>query len=82
MKEQHRLLSLKLRGHFNYYGLTGNRQALANFQRQVSRIWRKWLSRRHRSRLMRWEHFQRLMERYPLPPPRVVHSVYARAANS
>jgi group II intron reverse transcriptase/maturase len=82
VKEQHRLLSLKLRGHFNYYGLTGNRQALANFQRQVSRIWRKWLSRRHRSRLMRWEHFQRLMERYPLPPPRVVHSVYARAANS
>ena len=81
VKEQHRLLSLKLRGHFNYYGLTGNMQALVNFRREVSRLWRKWLSRRHRSRPMLWDRFNLLLERYPLPRARVVHSVYARAAN-
>jgi hypothetical protein len=29
---------------------------------------------------MTWEKFVRLTTRYPLPPPRVVHSVYRRAA--
>jgi len=74
--EQHRVLSLKLRGHYSYYGVTGNARSLSNFLHQVKRIWRKWLSRRSRGKPMPWERFLHLLSRYPLPLVRVVHSVY------
>ena len=80
LEEQHRTLSQKLRGHFAYYGITGNGPALSGFRREVSRIWRKWLSRRHRGKPMDWDRFNRLLERYPLPPARVVHTTQPRVA--
>jgi group II intron reverse transcriptase/maturase len=79
--EQQHTLSQKLRGHFAYYGITGNCQALSWFRYGVMRCWRKWLNRRNRERTLDWGLFNRLLERYPLPPARVVHSVYARAAS-
>lgn len=79
LSEQHHILSQKLQGHYAYYGITGNGSALAGFHHQVREIWRKWLSRRRRSQLIPWERFERLLERYPLPSARVVHSVYAQA---
>lgn len=72
---QHLTLSQKLRGHFAYYGITGNAEALSRFQYEVTVIWRYWLSRRHRGGHMTWDRFKRLLERYPLPPPRAIHSV-------
>lgn len=78
--EQQQTLCQKLRGHFAYYGLTGNASALAQFRTAVVRCWRKWLNRRNRERSLDWDLFNRLLERYPLPPVRVVHSVYAHAA--
>ena len=79
VREQHHILSQKLRGHYAYYGLTGNGSALADFQHGVAEIWRKWLSRRRRGKPIPWQRFKRLLERYPLPPVRVVHSVYVPA---
>jgi group II intron reverse transcriptase/maturase len=70
----------KLKGHYAYYGITGNGRALGRFLYEVQRLWRKWLHRRSWRGRMTWEKFVRLAERYPLPPPRVVHSVYRRAA--
>ena len=79
--EQHRTLWQKVRGHNGYYGITGNAKALQRFRLGVERLWRKWLSRRHRRGPLPWPHFQALLQRFPLPPPVVVHSVYRRAAN-
>jgi group II intron reverse transcriptase/maturase len=79
--EQQQTLSQKLRGHFAYYGITGNHSGLACFRLGVVRCWRKWLSRRDRQRRLGWDQFNRLLERYPLPLARVVHSVYAHAAS-
>src|SRR5207249_10582016 len=78
--EQHQTLSQKLRGHFAYYGITGNSEGLRRFRDAVLGFWRKWLSRRTRGIPIAWEHFTRLLERYPLPPALVVHSVYRRVA--
>jgi RNA-directed DNA polymerase len=72
--EQHAILSQKVRGHYAYYGITGNARALTWFLCAVHRAWRKWLDRRNRQREMLWERFNRLLKRYPLPPPRIVHS--------
>lgn len=42
-KQQHRTLSLKLRGHYGYYGIAGNSRSLQRFLHYVTRIWHKWL---------------------------------------
>jgi RNA-directed DNA polymerase len=72
--EQHVTLSQKVRGHYAYYGITGNARALQWFLLAVHRAWRKWLNRRNRLREMTWDRFNRLLKRYRLPPPRIVHS--------
>ncbi len=46
VEEQHRTLTRKLRGHYAYFGITGNGPRLGRFHHQVRRIWQKWLSRR------------------------------------
>ena len=76
--EQHQTLVQKLRGHFAYYGITGNASALQVFRRAVERIWRKWLARRRRRGFLSWATFARLLKRFPLPAVVVVHSVYRR----
>jgi len=76
--EQCKALGRKMRGHFGYYGITGNVEALQRFAYEVRRIWRTWLDRRSQRAAMKWERFNRLLLHHPLPPPRVVHSVYAQ----
>lgn len=70
--DQRKQLALKLQGHYSYYGLIGNYDAINRFAREVRRIWHKWLVRRSNSTNARWEHFDRLLARYPLPTPRVI----------
>ena len=74
--EQCRRLGQKLRGHFSYFGITGNMDALQRFHRLVQRTWRRWLARRHRKGSLSWPAFLRLLARFPLPQATVVHSVY------
>lgn len=76
LPEQHRHLSAALRGHYGYFGITGNSVAIARFQYEVKRVWRKWLSRRSQ-RPLSWERFAVLYTRYALPSPRVRHSTRA-----
>ena len=70
---QHRTLVQKLRGHYAYYGVTSNYDALARFRHEVDAIWRKWLSRRSQKGFVSWTAMHWLQERFPLPPPRIVH---------
>jgi group II intron reverse transcriptase/maturase len=80
IQEQHHCLKQKVRGHYSYYGITGNWAALTAFAREVENRWYKWLSRRSQKGL-KPEGFWRLLKQFPLPAPRVVHSVYRLAAN-
>lgn len=71
--EQHATLTAKLRGHYAYYGVTGNYRSLGHFLYRVERIWRRWLSRRSQKAPMPWSRFRAMRKRYPLPSPRIVH---------
>jgi RNA-directed DNA polymerase len=71
MPWQHAKLLSKLRGHYGYYGITGNSKSLGSLHYWAMRIWRKWLSRRSRTSNLTWERFNLLLERYPLPNPRI-----------
>jgi RNA-directed DNA polymerase len=70
---QHRGLSRRLRGHYAYYGVTSNFDALARFAQEVRAIWRRWLSRRSQKGLLNWQAMHRLLRRFKLPAPRIVH---------
>jgi len=72
--EQHAILSQKVRGHYAYYGITNNMRMLKGFLHAVQCAWHQWLNRRNRRRDMNWDRFNRLLKRYGLPSPRIVHS--------
>ncbi|HWB43887.1 MAG TPA: group II intron reverse transcriptase/maturase [Hyphomicrobiaceae bacterium] len=81
IREQHAMLRAKLRGHDAYYGITGNGRSLSQLRYWVTRDWLKWLRRQSRAAARRnWEWMERLLRVFPLPPPRVVHSVLPTAA--
>ena len=73
--EQHQTLCQKLRGHFAYYGITGNSIALARFRQAVLRVWWEWLGRRRGGNRPTWAKFLQFERRWPLPPPITFHSV-------
>ena len=80
ISEQQQKLNQKLRGHYAYYGVTGNSGSLSSFLQEVESRWRKWLNRRNRIRSMHWEKFCGLLRRYPLAPVRTVRSQLRHAA--
>lgn len=73
VEDQHETMTRKLRGHFGYYGVTGNSRAINRFAYSATRLWRKWLDRRSWKARMTWERFGRMLERLPLPRPLVHH---------
>ena len=75
--EQHAQLVAKMRGHYAYYGISGNFRRLSWYAHKVARIWQKWLSRRVGSRFP-WDRFNDLLKRHPLPAARIVHRYTAR----
>jgi len=73
--EVHEMLVLKIKGHFNYYGICSNFSSLAKFERNVTRIWRKMLNRRGAKHGFNWqEMLDNILKRYPLPRPYILHS--------
>jgi group II intron reverse transcriptase/maturase len=81
IQEQHKKLNEKLRGHYAYYGVTGNSAALSRFLHEVGPRWRRWLNRRNNIRSMTWERLLVTLRRYPLAPNRAVRSTLRYAAN-
>jgi len=73
LPEQQLRLTRMLRGHYAYYGISSNIERLQALHRAAYRLWRKWLSRRTRAPRLAWQRFLRLLERFPLPTPRIIH---------
>jgi len=68
---QHAALARRVRGFFNYYGVSGNYGRLASFVQLIQRAWFKWLRKRSQKTRLTWERFRELMRRFPLPRPRI-----------
>ena len=72
--EQHRWYSSILRGHYGYYGVSHNFPALSAFHGEVRRIWLRCLRRRsQKARCLNWDRFSAMLERFPLPDPKITH---------
>ena len=76
VKEWWPILAAKLRGHYQYYGVSGNMPSLQRFRHLALRLALKWLNRRSQRRSFSWEGFGTYLKHYPLPPPRIVHNLY------
>jgi len=74
LAEQHRSLSAKLRGHYQYYGVRGNYKMLEVAYEHTRVMWKKWLRRRNSMNRMSWERFTEQVEQtLALPLPRITH---------
>ena len=66
-------LKAVMQGHFNYYGVPGNRKALDTFRRQIQLSWLQALRRRsQKARSLTWERMKKLIATW-LPTAKVMH---------
>jgi group II intron reverse transcriptase/maturase len=77
-KDWWKILAAKLRGHFQYYGVSENYMSISKFYKLTIKMVRKWLNRRSQKRKMNWKKFEKYLAHYPLPLPRIVHTFYVR----
>ncbi len=76
LKEWWKTLRAKLRGHFQYYGVSGNYRSIIAYYNHTIRMLYKWLNRRSQRKSMNWANFNKYLGSYPLPRPRINHNFY------
>jgi RNA-directed DNA polymerase len=69
VQEQQQALQKKMRGHYGYYGITGNSRGVSRYYWAVATTWCGWLRRRSQRARITWARFLRILARYPLPLP-------------
>jgi group II intron reverse transcriptase/maturase len=74
VEDQRARLRSRLSGYYNYHGITCNIEALDQLYRETLKSWQYWLNRRSQHGRMPWKRFLELLQEYPLPRPRIVHS--------
>ena len=75
-KEWWSILEAKLRGHYQYYGISGNYRSIDAFYKHTVRVLHKWLNRRSQKKSMSWNNFNNYLKHYPLPKPKIIHNFY------
>ena len=80
-KELWETAKAKLRGHYNYYGVTDNMRGIARFAKQVEKLLFKWLNRRGKRNCLNWERFNEMLKRFPLPKPQIKVSMFGFSVN-
>ena len=75
IEEQYQKLCLKLRGHYQYYGIPSNYRQLEEVYQETIRGWRYWLNRRDNQRKVKWGKFKETLTNYVLPKPRIMHTI-------
>ncbi len=76
-KDWWKILRLKLFGHFQYYGISGNYISISKFYRRALFLTHKWLNCRSQKKSMNWERFYQYLDCYPLPKPKIKYNLYA-----
>lgn len=71
-----KILALKLQGHYQYYGMSGNFAGIKRYYEQTLKLTYKWMNRRSQKRTWNWETFQEYIIRYPLPKPKLAYAIY------
>jgi group II intron reverse transcriptase/maturase len=67
----------KLRGHFQYYGISGNSEGIRKFYNIVTYLLFKILNNRSQKRSCNWAEFGEYLYRHHCPKPKIYHSTLA-----
>lgn len=70
-----RIVSIKLIGHYRYYGVTDNYNYIEKFRHYVIKTLFKWLNRRSQRKSFNWTEFKEYLKSFPLPRPKIYHQV-------
>lgn len=71
-----KMVSFKLQGHYNYYGLSGNFESMRKYYYETRKMLFKWMNRRSQKKTWNWEGFERYESFYPLPKPKLTYALY------
>ena len=75
------ILRAKLSGHYNYFGISGNMRCLQQFYGQIISMVFKWINRRSQKKSMNWQRYKQYLRWYPLPRPKIYHTIYTLSPN-
>jgi RNA-directed DNA polymerase len=76
MKTWWQILCSKLRGHYQYFGISGNYDSIKRFYYLTERFLFKWLNRRSQRKSFNWDKFEEYLKIHKLPTPRIVFNLY------
>jgi group II intron reverse transcriptase/maturase len=68
----------QLRGHIQYYGVSGNLRSVRTYYYFALRLLFKWLNRRSQRRSISWARYWSVMPPW-MPRARIVHNLYSQA---
>lgn len=69
-------INIKLKGHYQYFGVTDNSISMNKFRNCVNRLLWKWLNKRSQRRSYTSEEFAELMKQKPLLQPKIYINMY------
>lgn len=75
-KEIWKTLALKLTGHYQYYGISGNIEGIKRYYHKTLQQTRKWLNRRSRKKSWNFQEFRKYLTENPLPIPKLQYAIY------
>jgi len=70
------ILCAKLRGHFQYYAVSGNYRSIRRYYYLTIKPVFKWINRRSQKRSFNWRSFLEYVKKHGLPQPKVYHNLY------
>ena len=70
------VLRQKLKGHYDYYVISGNMVGIGKFYKKSISLAYKWINRRSQKRNFNWEQFYRFQKYTPLPEPKIYHLTF------
>jgi len=76
LKDLFASLNQKLKGHYQYYGITDNFPSMGIYLYQATLMLLKWLNRRSQKRSYSWETFKDLLKLFPLAQPHIYVNIY------
>jgi RNA-directed DNA polymerase len=71
-----KILALKLQGHYQYYGISGNFEGIKSYYQSTERQAYKWINRRSQKKTWNWDSFRDYLKLYPLPLPKLTYAIY------
>lgn len=71
-----KFLNRKIKGHYAYYGISGNYRGLLNFYRFVKVALYKVITRRSQRAYLSWARYQYLLKKHPISEPKIYANIW------